>query len=178
MLISNWIDGRNGLSNLYNFSYYYELIFRGSQEGFSKSIFEKKCLNIKQTIVIMKLKETGKLIGGYNPACWSVKEMSPDESYRTVTDKSFIFKIDQNQINNSILSRIKDPEYAIGHPEKKLEMFAIFGNVELAVIRRGIDDVSYCYNEFKYYENDLNLKCKDKKAHLLEELEVYKLTHV
>ena len=58
MLISNWIDGRKELGNLHNLSYNYELIFHGSQEGFSRTIFEKKCFNIKQTVVIMKLKET------------------------------------------------------------------------------------------------------------------------
>src|SRR5437773_4568445 len=66
MLISNWIDGRKGLGNSLNLPYNYELIFRESQEEFSRSIFEKKCFNIKQTVVIMKLKETEKLVGGYN----------------------------------------------------------------------------------------------------------------
>src|SRR2546430_2157143 len=44
MLISNWIDGRNGLGNLHSLPYNYELIFSGSQ-GLSRSIFEKKCSN-------------------------------------------------------------------------------------------------------------------------------------
>jgi len=54
----------------------------------------------------MRLKETKGLVGGYNPLCWNIKEKSPDESYQIRTDKSFIFKIDENQINNSILSRV------------------------------------------------------------------------
>src|SRR5437764_9577234 len=56
MLISSWIDEKN--DELGNLPYNYELILCGSQEGFSRSIFEKKCFNIKQTVVIMKLKET------------------------------------------------------------------------------------------------------------------------
>src|SRR5437763_9427066 len=119
MLISNWIDEKNdGLDNLHNLPYNYELILRGSQEGFSKSIFEKKSFNIEQTVVIMKLKETGELVGGYNPVCWNLKEKSPDENYWIETDKSFIFKIDQNQINDSILSRVKDPKCAIAHSDR------------------------------------------------------------
>src|SRR5204862_1137619 len=110
MLISNWIDEKNdGLDNLYNLPYNYELILCGSQEGFSRSIFEKKCFNIKQTVVIVKLKETGELIGGYNPICWNLKEESPDEFCWVKTDKIFIFKVDQNQINNSTTSRVKVP---------------------------------------------------------------------
>ena len=70
MLISNWIDEKNdGLDNLHNLPYNFELILCGSQEGFSRSIFEKKCFDIEQTVVIMKLKETGELVGGYNPVC-------------------------------------------------------------------------------------------------------------
>ena len=66
----------------------------------------------------MKLKETGELVGGYNPVCWNLKEKTPDESYDIETDKSFIFKIDQNQINNSTLSKVKEPECAIIHNSK------------------------------------------------------------
>src|SRR5207248_5133461 len=91
MLISNWIDGGKGLGNLHNLPYNYELIFCGSQEGFSRSIFETKCFDIEQTVVIMKLKETGELIGGYNPVCWNLKEMSLDKGYWIEADKSFIF---------------------------------------------------------------------------------------
>ena len=95
MLISNWIDEKNdGLDNLHNLpSYNYELIFRGSQEGFSRSIFEKKCFDIEQTVVIMKLKETGELVGGYNPICWNLKGESSDEEYFIKTGKSFISKL-------------------------------------------------------------------------------------
>src|SRR6185369_15907985 len=95
-------------------SYNYELIFHGS-------IFEKKCFNIEQTVVIMKLKETGELVGGYNPVCWNLKEKTPDESYDIETDKSFISKIDQNQINNSTLSRVQSSMCAIRHNSRSFD---------------------------------------------------------
>src|SRR5438094_5982073 len=138
MLISSWIDEKNdGLDNLHNLPYNFELILCGSQGGFSRSIFEKKCINIEQTVIIMKLKETGELVGGYNPVCWNLKGKSSDESYYIEADKSFIFKIDKNQINNSILSRIKDPKHAIYYNSRAFkntinnikicEFFANFG---------------------------------------------------
>ena len=186
MLISNWIDGRKGLGNSLNLPYNYELIFHGSQEGFSRLIFEEKCFNIEQTVVIVKLKETGELIGGYNPVCWNLKEKSSDEEYWIETDKSFIFKIDKNQINNSILSRIQKLEYAIAHYSQSIditisnikfcEAFPNFGG-NLATWK-SVDNKHYCYYQFIYYKNDLNLKHKDKEVHLLEELEIYKLIHV
>src|SRR5205814_2882081 len=113
------------LDNLHNLSYNYELIFCGSQKEFSKTIFEKECFNIEQTVVIMKLKETGELVGGYNPIYWNLKENSSNEDYwfKTwfKTGKSFIFKIDENQINNSTLSRVKHSECAICHFEQNID---------------------------------------------------------
>src|SRR6266511_98190 len=169
MLISNWIDEKNdGLDNLHNLPYNFELILCGSQEGFSRSIFEKKCFNIKQTVVIMKLKETDELVGGYNPVCWSLKEMSSDEYYWIETDKSFIFKIDKNQIGNSILSRVKNPKYAIIHNSRAFkntfnnikfcEFFTNFGDDLITC--NSIDNVHYCYYIFKYHKNNLNFKYK------------------
>ena len=115
-------------------------------------------------------------------------EKSSDERYLIKTDKSFIFKIEKNQINNSILSRIKDPEYAIIHSDRAFkntfnnikfcEFFTNFGG-DLTTCN-SIDNVSYCYyyDLPHRYKNNLNLKCMDKEIHLLEELEIYKLIHV
>src|SRR2546429_161234 len=58
-------------------------------------------------------KETGKLVGGYNPVCWNLKEKSPDDPYWIGTDESFIFKIDENRLDNSILSKVKKPKHAV-----------------------------------------------------------------
>ena len=114
-------------------------------------------------------------------------EKSSDERYLIKTDKSFIFKIEKNQINNSMLSRVKNPEKAIVHNSRTFnntinnikfcEFFTNFGG-DLTTCN-SIDNVSYCYYyQPRRYKNDLNLKCKDKKVHLLEELEIYKLDHI
>ena len=181
MLISNWIHGNDdGLDNLHNSPYNFELILCGSQEGFSKYF------NIEQTVVIMKLKETDELVCGYNPVRQNLKEKSSDENYFIKTDKSFIFKIDQNQINNSILSRVKDPKCAIAHSDRAFnntinnikicEFFAKFNDL---IACNSIGNVPYCYYKlWNRYKNDLNLKHKVKEIHLLEELEIYKLIHV
>src|SRR5207248_11136078 len=107
-LISSWINQKN---KHYNF----ELIYCGSQDGYAKSIFEQKCYNIEQTIVMMKIKETGELIGGYNQVCRNKKEKFPNDCYWIETHKSFIFKIDENQPDDSVLSKVKNPKYAIHH---------------------------------------------------------------
>ena len=130
----------------------------------------------------MRLKETRELIGGYNPICWNIKEISPDKNYWIGTKKSFIFKIDENQINNSILSRVKYPDCAIQHCGK-LDEFTLNGIMfhEILVdfrdldIRNSVNNEPYCFYQYYSYENKLNLTNKDKHVHLLEEYEVYKL---
>src|SRR5207248_9697455 len=108
--ISSWI-----VYDQNNLPYDFELIYQGTNDGLSRSVFEQKCYNIEKTVTIIKIKETGELIGGYNPECWNIKGRSLDEQYWIRTKQSFIFKIDEDQIFNSILSRVKDPEHAICH---------------------------------------------------------------
>src|SRR6185369_1535872 len=89
-LISNWIDCKDGLYDKKNLPYEFKLICQGTKDGFSRSVFEQKCYNIEQTVAVMKINDTGELVGGYNPVCWNIKEKSLDEEYYYIkTDKSF-----------------------------------------------------------------------------------------
>src|SRR5438105_11763392 len=117
-LICGWIDPAKYFYKNDELPYEFRLILQGTKDGFSRSVFEDKCYNIEQTIVIMKIKKTGELIGGYNPVCWNIREKPLNKEYCVTTDKSFIFKINENQLNNSILSRVKDPQNAIFHPKQ------------------------------------------------------------
>src|SRR6266511_5867233 len=72
-LISSWIDYKYGLYDENDLPYEFRLIFSGSQDGFSRYVFENKCYDIKQSVVIIKIKETGELVGGYNPVCWNIR---------------------------------------------------------------------------------------------------------
>src|SRR5947208_1565947 len=65
-LIVNWIDEDEVSYNRNNIPYDFKLILCGSQDGFSRAVFENKCYNIEQTVIIMRLEETGEMIGGYN----------------------------------------------------------------------------------------------------------------
>src|SRR6185369_5316439 len=89
-LISGWIDSKNYSYQEDELPYKFQLIFQGSRDGFSRPAFEKKCYDVRQTVVVIKIKETGELVGGYNPVCWNIKGNSPKEDYNIPTDKSFI----------------------------------------------------------------------------------------
>ena len=136
----------------------------------------------------MKIKETGELVGGYNPASWNIKGKPLNEEYWITTDKSFIFKINENQLNNSILSRVKDPHDAIFHPYQTCDFIDIdnintteinFGfnsyNIGNLQLHRSINNESYCYYNDPSNELNLNLRNYCYDYQLLEEYEVYKL---
>ncbi|RGB33295.1 hypothetical protein C1646_761894 [Rhizophagus diaphanus] len=110
-LLSYWIDdGQETLPNtLRNGQYEYNLLLRGSKDGFGVEIFRTKCNNKGATLVIIKLKNSNKIIGGYNPIRWS-----GSGSYLN-SDQSFIFSFYSNDLDSSkiILSRVKDSFYAI-----------------------------------------------------------------
>jgi len=184
-LISSWIDGKIDQYNKNNLPYKFQLILQGTRYGFSRSVFEDKCYNIEQTIVIMKIKKTDELIGGYNPVCWNIREKPLNKEYCVTTDKSFIFKINENQPNNSILSRVRYPQHAIFHPCQIYNLtgnnlniieinfcFNIYHNGNLQLCK-SINNESYCYYRITgTYEPSLNLR---NRYQLLEEYEVYKL---
>ena len=175
-LVSSWIEKREDDNNI---SYYFKLIYRGTQDGFSRTMFERKCYNIKQTIVIMKTKETDELIGGYNPVCWNIKEKPLNGYYWIKTGQSFIFKIDEDQLNDSTLSRVKTPKMAICHNYQTIDLVCDgikfhektinFSDLQLLI---STDNEPYCYYSYCSYENNLNFR---GIVHLLEECEVYKL---
>ena len=134
----------------------------------------------------MKIKATGELVGGYNPASWNIKGKPLNEEYWITTDKSFIFKINENQLNNSILSRVKNPQYAIFHPSQTYNFihndiniievnfgFNIYNNGNLQLCR-SINNESYCYYDDPSNEL-LNLRNDYSDYQLLEEYEIYKL---
>jgi hypothetical protein len=108
-LISSWIQGNNesSISNKFRkISYEFQLLTRGSRDGFTGAIFHKMCDNKGPTVTIIRLKGETSIIGGYNPINWDVTRGG---KYEKITD-SFIFNLDNNEI---ILSRIKNFENAI-----------------------------------------------------------------
>lgn len=89
--------------------YNFKLLFRGSRDGFSPSAFHQICDNKSNTVVIMKIKDTGELIGGYNPIKWkSTKGWGQ-------TSSSFIFSLGDDDMKNAVLSRVKRRNSALNY---------------------------------------------------------------
>ncbi|CAG8753414.1 17524_t:CDS:2, partial [Racocetra fulgida] len=101
--IISWIDPSSSSIN-----HGLELILRGSQDGFTENIFYKKCKNINKTVIVLKVRETTEILGGYNPLTWDKQK---GQRYKETND-SFIFALKENGID-SIYSRVKRADCAI-----------------------------------------------------------------
>ncbi|CAG8442709.1 5381_t:CDS:2 [Dentiscutata heterogama] len=99
--ILSWIDPHNAQLE-------FKLILRASRDGYKKDTFYSKCKDIAHTVVVLKVKKSGEILGGYNPFTW---EEIKGKKYKE-THRSFIFSLKNGQFN-STLSRVKDKERAI-----------------------------------------------------------------
>ncbi|CAI2162777.1 13432_t:CDS:2 [Funneliformis geosporum] len=118
-LIASWVDGKQ--ENPYrikDLKYEFKLIYRASREGFSVNEFHGNCDNKGPTVIVIKVRNSGEIIGGYNPLEWrsmnTDNERSPllssDYSLHKTTN-SFIFSLTNRSI--PILSRVSSKHEAI-----------------------------------------------------------------
>ncbi|RIA95152.1 hypothetical protein C1645_758328 [Glomus cerebriforme] len=106
-LICGWLINDDNISNQ-NIPFEFQLLVRGSRDGFGFKVFHELCDLKGPTITILRVHSSGELLGGYNPLNW-------DSSKKTFskTNKSFIFSLGDKNLQNAIFSKIKDPDEAI-----------------------------------------------------------------
>ncbi|RHZ60522.1 hypothetical protein Glove_352g21 [Diversispora epigaea] len=107
--ISSWIDRKSSTYSLTNIPYEFQLILRGSINGFAPQTFWDTCHGHVSTVLIMKVKGTEEIFGVYNPLIWDANS----GDICGITNDSFIFSLKNGNIQNSILSRVKTPTSAI-----------------------------------------------------------------
>ncbi|RGB29249.1 hypothetical protein C1646_745452 [Rhizophagus diaphanus] len=91
-------------------TYHFKLLVRGSRDGFSKDKFHDLCDNKGPTVTIARVKSSNEILGGFNPCNWySVSGFGDFIS----TKESFIFSLYNNNLENSIFSKVVDIEHAI-----------------------------------------------------------------
>ncbi|RHZ78365.1 hypothetical protein Glove_165g150 [Diversispora epigaea] len=125
--LSSWIDRKSTTYSLENIPYEFQLILRGSRDGFHPKTFWNMCHGHNGTIVVVKTR-TDEIVGGYNPLTW-------DKSIRgnVKTNDSFIFSLKNRNIQkNSIISRVKENRKALHYPssDDKNIYGPWFGNCE------------------------------------------------
>ncbi|RIB09216.1 hypothetical protein C2G38_2146673 [Gigaspora rosea] len=109
--ITSWIDEKADEYTTTNNPYEFKLLLRGTRDGFTPASFWNLCDKQTNLVVVAKIKGTDEILGGYNPVGWD-KPIISEYVYKHCNE-SFIFSLKNGTIQNSILSRVKKPEYAI-----------------------------------------------------------------
>ncbi|RHZ89469.1 hypothetical protein Glove_13g242 [Diversispora epigaea] len=107
--IASWVDKKEVAYDVNNNPYKFNLILRGSRDGFENKVFWNLCDQKTNVVVFAKVKDTDEILGGYNPIGWN---SDLDWQY-SKTNASFIFSLKNGNIKKSILSRVKSPSKAI-----------------------------------------------------------------
>ncbi|RIB20658.1 hypothetical protein C2G38_1174713 [Gigaspora rosea] len=106
--ISSWIDKKVDRYSIMNNPYEFKLLIRGTRDGFTANSFWNLCDKQENIVLIMKVKDTDEILGGYNPIGWDKSIISMRNC-----NNSFIFSLKNGTIKNSILSRVTYRESAI-----------------------------------------------------------------
>ncbi|GBC27039.2 carbohydrate-binding module family 13 protein [Rhizophagus irregularis DAOM 181602=DAOM 197198] len=171
-LISKWIDKLEITDELKN-SYKFKLILRGSRDGFTAQKFHEICDNKSCTVAIIKVKESNEILGGYNPIEWK-NNTSLLYNYGTTKD-SFIFSFaNKDNIENCLISRVKDEKHAVVYWQYH---GPTFGGRDLTICG-GFDSGAYfnkntnSFCQKKSYEKQIRVT-SDKFS--IEEYEVFQI---
>ncbi|GES93542.1 hypothetical protein GLOIN_2v1782772 [Rhizophagus clarus] len=100
------MDIRNNFAHLKE-SYKFMLLLRGSRDGFTPKKFHELCDDKHNTITFIKVKGTEEIISGYNPLIWKSSGTWGE------TRDSFIFSFKNNDVKDSIISRVQNSDHAV-----------------------------------------------------------------
>ncbi|RHZ87600.1 hypothetical protein Glove_33g188 [Diversispora epigaea] len=154
--ISSWIDCKTDTYPTTNIPYKFELILRGTKDGFAPQTFWNICHGHARTIVVAKVKGTDEIIGGYNPLTWDNTFEGKFNEFMETKD-SFIFSLKNGNIQDSILSRVELAAGAVlnvcENDQKTFGPSFGFGfNLRSEKSNFNVDYFSICSNDPKYYE--------------------------
>ena len=95
-MFSSWIEKKNDFHyDARNIPYNFNLLYLSSRDGNTEKEFHEKCDKKGATIVIVKIADSEKIVGGYNPLPWN----SSNSRYHT--RDSFIFSFTNKNIPRS-----------------------------------------------------------------------------
>jgi hypothetical protein len=169
--ISKCIDKRVIIDNKFSqirelyLPYKFELLLRGSRDGFTPKKFHTLCDDKSNTVTFIKVKGTEEIIGGYNPLIWK----SSDSWGETKDSFIFSFKNSHNLFKDAIISNVKNIENAINYSKCRGPYFGLD-----LIIRASNEDTNYneIYCKKDSYEKEIR-DTKDKVS--MEDYEVYRV---
>ncbi|RHZ72836.1 hypothetical protein Glove_238g15 [Diversispora epigaea] len=160
-ILANWInrsEDEHGIITT-KIPYDFTLLYRGTLHGFKDEIFRGYVNNQGSAVVIIKVKGSNQIIGGYNPCGWIYRSIPT----WTNTFDSFIFTFGNGKTNSNVkVSRVNNAEYAV---YDNANNGAQFGQSDL-VIKHSIGTC----NMHSYKD-----RIMDTNSFIIEEIEAFKI---
>jgi hypothetical protein len=111
-MISSWIDKEKKYYNIKSNPYSFELLYSATKDGFDSTKFHELCDDEGPTLIIAKIKDTGRLIGGCNPGNWKFNSISYNHFLFSFTNKDNVdLPIIARAVNLNGSSSIHDPGF-------------------------------------------------------------------
>ncbi|RIB16435.1 hypothetical protein C2G38_1510491 [Gigaspora rosea] len=169
--IASWIDKNDNMYSISNNPYEFRLLFRGSRDGFTRESFWNLCNGQKDLVVVIKVKGTDEILGGYNPIGWD-KSVGDSEK----CEECFTFSLKNGTVQNSILSRVKNLKAAIYSSSNYGLTFAS----SLYMYCNNHNNRCFCYKDDSYmcYEKPIRKESTydDRFSYfLVEEYEIFQI---
>jgi hypothetical protein len=176
-ILANWTQRNDANARIPKDKYNFDLIYRGSRDGFGINTMRNNCNGQGECIVVIKIRENGTIIGGYNPLGWNYydDDSSSDDDYRhrrrrrnnqnywKNTTESFIFSLgDGKDLKKFKISRVTNESYAIYEPNHTNTALN-FGNSDLVI--KGTNGTC----DLSYYESNI----LDTNNFSIEEMEIF-----
>ncbi|UZO05064.1 uncharacterized protein OCT59_025425 [Rhizophagus irregularis] len=162
MVINNKFDH---LRELY-LPYKFQLLLRGSRNGFTPKKFHDLCDDKYNTISFIKIKGTEEIIGGYNPIIWRSSDTWGE------TKHSFIFSFKEKDVKSAIISNIKNTEYALNYGTSRGPCFGC--DIIIKSTISGSENYNNIYCNKNHYEKnirdtDYNFSIEDYEVFQIKE---------
>ncbi|GBC46632.2 hypothetical protein GLOIN_2v1870949 [Rhizophagus irregularis DAOM 181602=DAOM 197198] len=172
-IIINWIDKKDTMYNRTrnDQSYSFKLIYRGSHDGISNESFRKKCNGRVKSLVLIKVKDTNKVFGGYSSIgfCSLGNNFITDGSNRRFYNSSdnFIFSFENSEDTQYMkISRVVNKSQAI--------LVSDYNGFNFGWGSLSMDDVRlHANNNSNNYENNL----KTETVYTIEEIESFNISY-
>ncbi|RHZ79241.1 hypothetical protein Glove_150g66 [Diversispora epigaea] len=137
--ISSWIDRKETL-----YPYEFKLLVKGSRDGFDIKTIYNICDKVSNTVLILKVKDTGEILGGYNPLEWDKNSKGQWKK----TQDCFAFSLKTANLENSILSRVESFDHAMYYDQRNSQFQ--FGHA--LVLNVNIKTYKECFSLHNLYE--------------------------
>ncbi|KAG9307825.1 hypothetical protein G9A89_023390 [Geosiphon pyriformis] len=161
--LDRWIQGKNKNTPFEDrLGNHFNLLLRGSRDGFAPADFHRLCDNKGATVSVIKVKGTSQLIGGFNPQSWHSRGGWLDG------EGSFIFSLEDKNIK---LSRY----FGDSGPYCGLDYGPYFGDGSIGLGGNDFANSPGCFcQKTTDYEHAI-IRGSEKQDFFVEEYEVFQI---